>query len=65
MTTADSSQRTAVEVPEREYYLACMMLVGTNNVRFSGLKEDLFNSYLLGGDSYPRTREDVVGLLNN
>ena len=42
-----------------------MMLVGDNAVRFGGLKDDLFNSYLLGGDKYPKTREDVVGLLNN
>ena len=38
------------EVPTREHYLACMMLVGENAVRFSGLKDDFFNSYLLSGE---------------
>ena len=42
-----------------------MMLVGVNAVRFGGLKDNLFSSYLLGGYKYPKTREDVVGLLNN
>ena len=65
VTTADSGQRTADKVPAREHYLTCMMLVGANAVRFGGLKEYLFNSYLLGGDMYPKTREDVVGLLKN
>ena len=41
------------------------MLVGANALRFGGLKEDFFNSYLLGGDKYPKTREDVVGLMKN
>ena len=56
VTTADSIQRMADEVPAREHYLECMMLVGENAVRFGGLKDDLFNSYLLGGDRYPKTR---------
>ena len=64
VTTANSSQRTTAEVPAREHYLACMMLVGANAVRFCGLKDNLFNSYLLGGYKYPKTREDVAGLLN-
>ena len=42
-----------------------MILVGANAVRFGGLKDDLFISYLLGGYRYPKTREDVMGLLNN
>ena len=50
VTTDDGDQRTADEVPAREHYLACMMLVGANTVRFGGLKDNLFNIYLLGGD---------------
>ena len=65
MTTSDSDQCTAAELPAIKHYLACMMLVGANAVRLGGLKDDLFNSYLLGGDKYPNTREDGVGLLNN
>ena len=65
VTTANSSQRTTAEVPEREHYLACMMLVGVNSMRSVRLKDDLFNSYLLGGDMYPKTREDVMVLLKN
>ena len=65
VTTADISHRTAAEVPAREHYLSCMMLVGENSVRFGGMKEDLFKRCLLGGDVYPKTREDVVGLLKN
>ena len=65
VTTANSSQRTTAEVPAREHYLACMMLVGANSMRSVRLKDDLFNSYLLGGDMYPKTREDVMGLLKN
>ena len=65
VTTADSSQRTAAEIPAREHYPACMMLVWVNDVRFGGLKDDLFNSYLLSGDKFPMTIEDSVGLLNN
>ena len=53
VTTANSGQRTAAEVPAREHYLALMMLVGANDVRFGGPNDDLFNSYLLGGDKYP------------
>ena len=49
MTTADSNQRMAAEVPVRYHYLACIMLVGANAVRFGGLKDDVFNSYLIGG----------------
>ena len=65
VTMADSDQRTAAEVPVREHYPAFMMLVGATAVWFGGLKDDLFSSYLLGGDKYPKTREDVIGLLNN
>ena len=65
MNTADSSQRTEDEVPKREHYLTCIMLVGENAVRFGELKDDLFSSYLLGGDKYPKTREDVMGLMKN
>ena len=64
-TTANGHQRMAEEVLAREHYLTCMILVGANVVRLGGLKEDLFNSYLLGGDKYPKTREDVVGLMKN
>ena len=55
MNTADSSQRTEDEVPKREHYLTCIMLVGENAVRFGELKDDLFSSYLLVGDRYPKT----------
>ena len=65
VTTADSSQRTAAEVPDREHYIACMMLVGANAVRLGGLKDDLFNIYLLSGYRHPKRREDVVGLPKN
>ena len=65
VTTDDGVHRTAAEVPVIEHYLACIMLVGVNSVRFGGLKDNLFSSYLLGGYKYPKTREDVVGLLNN
>ena len=50
VTTADSGQRTAAEVLAIEHYIACMMLVGEKDMRFGGMKDDLFNSYLLGGD---------------
>ena len=65
VTTAENSQHTAAELPAREHYLASVMLVGENAVWFGGMKDDLFNSYLFGGDRYPKTREDVVGLLKN
>ena len=65
VSTANGDQRTAAEVPAREHYLACIMLVWENAVRFGEMKDDCFNRYLLGGDNYPKTREDVVGLLNN
>ena len=37
VTTADGVQRTEADVPEREHYIACMMLVGENAVWYRGM----------------------------
>ena len=65
VTAAKGDHRTAAKVPMQEQYLACTMLVGENAVQFSSLKDDLFNSYLIGRNKHPKTREYVVGLMHN
>jgi len=48
----------------REQYLACMLLRGSDNGRYSKLKDDLANNMSLGKDSYPKTIVETTRLLN-
>ena len=48
-----------------EGYLACLVLSGADNGRYLSLKNKLENSMLLGSDNYPKSREDVIQLLNH
>ena len=41
------------------------MLDGEDNRRFGTIKNYLYNKMECGLDSYPKTKEDTVGLLNN
>ena len=49
----------------RESFMTCMMLSGANKDRYGGLKSKLENAQLLGRDNLPKTREDLMGILNN
>ena len=46
-------------------FVTCIMLSGTNKDRYGGLKAKLENAQLLGWDDFPKTREDLMGVLNN
>ena len=46
-------------------FMTCMMLSGANKDRYGGLKAKLENTQLLGRDDFPKTREDLMGILNN
>ena len=41
------------------------MLEGADNSRFGTIKTDLENKTTRGSDSYPRTKDETVGLINN
>ena len=58
-----SNQIEAATEAAKDQYLACVILVGSNNAKFGELKDDLSNSYLLRDDQYPKNREGLIRLL--
>jgi len=44
---------------------ACFMLGGSNNEKFSSLKNHLENQYIMGEDQYPSDSESLLGMMNN
>ena len=42
-----------------------MMLSRSNKDRYRGLKAKIENTQFLGRDDFPKTQEDLVGILNN
>ena len=48
----------------RESFMTCMMLSGANKDCYGSLKEKLENAQLLGQDYFPKTGDDLMGILN-
>ena len=49
----------------RESFMTCMMLSGANKDCYIGLKAKLENAQLIGQDNSPKTRDDLMGILND
>ena len=47
-----------------ECFMTCIMLSGTNKGCYGSMKAKLKNAQLLGRDDFPKTREDLMGILN-
>ena len=62
---ASADEISAAEEASREEYLTCLMLTGASNDRFGPLKAKLRNSQILGRNEYPKTREELLGILTN
>ena len=41
------------------------MLDGADNGRFGTIEDDLENKIMCSSDSYPKTKDNTVGLINN
>ena len=46
-------------------FMTCIMLNDANKDRYGGLKSKLENAQLLGGNDFPKSREDLMVILNN
>ena len=53
------------EAEVKEEYISCLMLDGADNGCFRTINTDLDNKMTCGSYSYPNTKDDTVGLINN
>ena len=60
---SDSEQKRA-EKEEVDEYLMCLMLSGSDNGRYLSLKKKLEKSMLLRSDNYPKSREELLQVIN-
>jgi hypothetical protein len=64
-STATPYKRKEARETAKEEYLSCLILSGADNKRYARIEIDLENKMTFGTDSYPRTRDTTVALLNN
>jgi hypothetical protein len=64
-STATQDERREAEGAARKESFACLMLSGADNKRYARIETDLENKMTFGTDSYPRTRDETMTLLNN
>ena len=64
-TTAINNERKVAVKEGKEHYLACLFLSGVGGTRCKHLKSHLANKHLLGKDSYLKSYDTVMKLLDN
>mmetsp|Transcript_18060 Transcript_18060/g.28245 ORF Transcript_18060/g.28245 Transcript_18060/m.28245 type:complete len:114 (+) Transcript_18060:74-415(+) len=55
-----NAERTRAKLESTEEFMGCLFINSSNQNRYSGLKKDLHDNFLMGRDTYPITLQESL-----